>query len=116
MLQVALRAQDQRLRGSAWRQSFQVLAGQAVQPREPVRAGDLDDAAVGAVDEDLAFDHRALLARGVAVVRGDPFVRPGGLDGSVNVKHVASLYSSRSARTPLGAPHPSRIPGRYPAP
>ena len=72
MLDVALRAEDQRLGGLARLEVLQVLGGQAVQPGQPVRAGDPDHAAVRAVHHPRAGGQRALLRVGVPVVRGDP--------------------------------------------
>ena len=116
VLKVALRGQDERLRGAAGGEPLQVLAGQAVQPAQPVRAGDLDDAPVGPVDEDLAFRHRALLAHRVAVVRGDALVRPFRLDGAVDLKHCACSYSRCSVRTRSGARRWSRTRAGHRAP
>ena len=50
VLDVAVRGQDQRLGARVRRQVVQLLGGQRVQPAQPVRAGDGDDAAVGEVD------------------------------------------------------------------
>jgi hypothetical protein len=51
VLDVALRRQDQRLRGHAGLQGGDVLREQVVQPAQPVRAGDAQDAAVRQVDQ-----------------------------------------------------------------
>ena len=87
VLQVTLGAEDERLLCDSRGEPLQVLAGQAVQPGEPVRAGDLDDAPVGPVHEGKLLAHDALLPHRVAVMRGDAFVRGLRLDGAGQVKH-----------------------------
>jgi hypothetical protein len=82
VLEVALRAEDERLLGAAGAEPLQVLAGQAVQPGQPIGPGDLDYASVRPVDQGRPLGHDALLAHRVAVVRGDPLVRPLRLDGA----------------------------------
>ena len=49
----------------------EVLAGQVVQPGEPVGSRDDQDVAVAAVDEAGAFGQRALFAQRVAVMGSD---------------------------------------------
>jgi len=73
------RAEDESLRARTGRQPFQALRGEAVQPAQPVRAGDPQHAAVGPVDHRRRLVGRALLAHRIAVVRGDALVRPAGL-------------------------------------
>ena len=51
-------------------QPVEVLAGQAVQPGQPVGARDGDDVAVAAVDQTGALGEQPLLAQRVAVVSG----------------------------------------------
>ena len=48
-----------------------MLAGEAVQPGQPVGAGDGEDVAVAAVDQPRALGEQPLLAQRVAVVGGD---------------------------------------------
>ena len=79
---VPVRAEDERLRGRSGGQPVQLLRGQAVQPAQPVRPGDPDDAAVGPVHDARRLLGRALLAHRVAVVRGHALVRPAGLHRS----------------------------------
>ena len=82
VLDMALRAQHERLRGRAWLQMLQVLGRQAVQPAQPVGAGDPQHSAVGLIDYAPAGRQGALLGVGIAVVCGDARVRPGGRDSS----------------------------------
>ena len=76
---MAGRAEDEGLSSLADREPLQVLRGQAVQPAQPVLAGDPQHASVGPVDECRGLFGRPLLAHRVAVVRGDALVRPAGL-------------------------------------
>ena len=78
--------------------------------------GHLEHATVGAVNEDLAFRHRALLARRVAVVGGDALVRPLCLDGPIDVKHCPCSYNRCSARRRSGARRWSRTRAVHRAP
>ena len=70
VLDVALRAEDQRPVGYAGREALEVLGGQRVQPGQPVRPGDAEDAAVREVDEAVAGDEGPLLTVEGAVVGG----------------------------------------------
>ena len=70
VLDVPLRRQDQRLGAGAVGEPLEVLAGQAVQPGEPVGARDREHVAVAAVDQARPLGERALLAQRVAVVGG----------------------------------------------
>ena len=81
VLDVAVRREQQRLRAAAVGQPLEVLAGQVVQPGEPVGTGDGEDVAVAAVDQAGALGEHALLAQRIAVVRGDRGGRGAGLDG-----------------------------------
>ena len=54
VLDVALRAEHERLGPGAGGEAVEVLGGQVVQPGQPVGAGDPEDVAVGQVDEALA--------------------------------------------------------------
>ena len=71
VLDVPVRREHQRLAAGAVGQPVEVLAGQAVQPGQPVGAGDDDDVAVAAVDQSGALGQQPLLAERVAVVGGD---------------------------------------------
>jgi hypothetical protein len=82
VLDVAVRGEDQRVRGAARRQLADVLGEQQVEPAQPVLAADGDDTAVGEVDEAASRGEGALLAERVAVVRGDTLVPPLGGDGT----------------------------------
>ncbi len=82
VLDVAVRGEDQRLRGLARGQLADVLGEQQMQPAQPVRAGHGDDPAVREVDETGAVGERALLAEQFAVVGGDTFVHALGGDGT----------------------------------
>ena len=68
---MAVRREDQRLGAGAVGERVQVLAGQAVQPRQPVGTGDGEDVAVAAVDQARALGEQPLLAQRVAVVGRD---------------------------------------------
>ena len=63
VLDVALRAEHQRLCGLAGGQVLDVLRGQAVQPGQPVLPGDAQDAPVRAVDLACVAGQRSLLRR-----------------------------------------------------
>ncbi len=82
VLDVSLRRQHQRLRPLTGRQRRHVLGDQAVQPAEPVRAGDAQDRSVRQVHRGETPRERPLLGVGVAVVRRDTAVRRVGGDGS----------------------------------
>ena len=71
MLDPPLRAQHERHRALAGLERREVLRGERVQPVRAVRAGDLDDVAVGPVDGAAAGEERPLLPERVAVVAGD---------------------------------------------
>ena len=71
VLHVAVRAEDECLGGGTGREVLQVLGGEAVQPGQPVLAGDAQHSPVGAVDQAGREGKRALLRIGVAIVRGD---------------------------------------------
>ena len=75
VLDVTLGAQDERLGRGPRRQRRQVLGRHRVQPGEPVRTGDGDDAPVREVDGGEALDEQALLAQGIAVVGRNTGVR-----------------------------------------
>ncbi len=106
VLDVPVRAQDQRLGGVTGREVLKVLGGEAVQPGQPVRAADPDHPPVRPVDQAQAAVQRALLGERVAVVRGDPGVGPFRIGGD------------RPGRRQQRAVFPSRLrgPARLPVP
>ena len=71
VLDVAVRAEHKRLGSSMRGKMLEALCGQAVQPGEPVGAGDPDHAAVAPVDKSGAAGERALLGEWIAVMPGD---------------------------------------------
>ena len=81
MLDVAVRAEHERLGADAGGEVVDLLAGHRVEPPEPVGSGDGDDAAVAEVDQRLAGLEQTLFAHRVAVVRRDPGVESVGFDG-----------------------------------
>ena len=89
VLDVAVRAEHERLRGHSGREPLQRLGGEAVQPGQPVRPGDAHDRAVRQVDLGGTGGEAPLLAVGVAVVRGDPGVRGVGGHGAGAVEQRA---------------------------
>ena len=93
MLDVAVGREDQRLDADAGREIGQVLAGQRVQPAEPVGPGDGDDLAVRPVDESR---RERLLAQRIAVVRRDALIRRISGDGAGTSQQHAGLASRRS--------------------
>ena len=101
VLDVAVRAEQQRLGGLAGGQRGEVLGGQRVQPGQPVGTADADDAVVGQVDDTLAGGEPALLAHRVAVVRRDAGVdaRRGHRPVDVQVRTHAGC-SSRDSSAP----------------
>ena len=82
MLDVPVRAEDEGLRGQPRRQMLGVLRGQAVQPGQPVLAGDPQHAVMRPVHHARRPGQRPLLRERVTVVRGDPRVGPLRRDGS----------------------------------
>ena len=96
VLDVAVRAEDQRLGPDAGREALEELGGQAVQPGEPVGTGDPDHVAVREVDEALTGLEDALLAVERAVVRGDRGVDPVAADGAGQVEQGAGHEDSSS--------------------
>ena len=114
---VPVRAEDERLRARSGRQPVQRLRGQAVQPAQPVRPGDPDDAAVGPVHHARRLLGRALLAQRVAVVRGHALVRPAGLHRSrrmlsswlVRPQDQASAAVRQSAQRPKTVRWPTSV-------
>src|SRR6266516_7405796 len=90
MLDVPVRAENECLGGVAGRQLLQALRAEAVQPGQPVRSGDLDDAAVRAVDQAGRADQRPLLAVRIAVMRCDPDVAAVGGNGARGGEQRAS--------------------------
>ncbi len=97
VLDVPLRAEHQGLRGGARFEVLKVLGGQAVQPGQPVRAGDPHDLAVGAVHQAGRAGQRPLLRMRVPVVGGDP--------------RVDSLRRDRAGPREQRALHASRLCG-----
>ena len=96
VLDVALRAQHQRVGPAPRRQVGEVLGGQRVEPGQPVGAGDPQHVAVGEVDEAVARLERALLAVEGAVVAGDGGVDPLGGDRAGEVEQGAGHRQSRA--------------------
>ena len=70
VLDVPLRGEDERLGAGGVGQPVEVLAGEAVQPGEPVGAGDGEHVAVAAVHQPRALGEQPLLPQRVAVVGG----------------------------------------------
>src|SRR3712207_1658033 len=70
-LDVPVRGELEGLRAGAVAELLEVLGEQAVQPGQPVGAGDDEHVAVAAVDQAGALGELALLAQGAAVVRRD---------------------------------------------
>jgi hypothetical protein len=68
VLDMTVRREHQRLGGASIGQLGQVLAGQVVQPAEPVRARDRDDAAVAPVNPADLLGQRALFPQRIAVM------------------------------------------------
>ncbi len=115
---MAVRGEDERLGGLVRGEVADVLGEQQMQPAQPVRTGDRDDAAVGEVDESGAVGECALLAEQVAVVGGDAFVHALGGDGAgqgqQRALHGHTAYDRMTA--PFISPPPSRpgAPGPRP--
>ncbi len=95
VLDVALRAQHERLRPGAGREAVEVLGGQVVQPGQPLRARDPQHVAVRQVHEPLALREGALLGVERAVVRGhrgvDAVAGDGPGQGEEGAGHGSSL-------------------------
>ena len=91
VLRVPVRAQDERLRGRPRGEGLQMLGREAVQPAQPVGPADSQHTAVRPVDDRDAFGEPALLAQGVAVVRGHPVVRRVGCDRPAAIEQRGAI-------------------------
>ena len=104
---VPVRAQNQRLNDGARRQRLEALRGEAVQPGQPVRAGDADDAAMGPVHQAGRLRERALLAGRITVMGRDACVGSPGRDGAGQPEQRAfhggkAIFRRRVIRRPSG--------------
>ena len=110
VLDMAVRAEDERGRGLPRGEVLDMLAGEAVQPAEAVGTGDPQDVAVRQVHEALSSGQAALLGVEGAVVRGDRGVDAVTGDGSGQGEEGAG-HASSLGRKPRSDP-PRRSPRR----
>ncbi len=82
VLDMTVRGEHQRLAAPHGRQRGEMLGGDAVQPGQPVHAGDAQHSAVRTVDDHRAVLADALLAQRIPVVVSDPEVGSGGGHGT----------------------------------
>ncbi len=98
MLDVAVGRQDQRLDADARRELGKVLAGQGVQPAEPVGPGDGDDLPMRPIDQSR---RERLLTQRIAVVGRNELVRRISGDGA----GAAQQHAGLRGRSGIGDAH-----------
>src|SRR5690606_19864647 len=82
VLDASVRVEEEQLAGLPGGEVEEQLGAQRVEPAQPVRPGDGDDAEVREVDDAAALLERALLLGGLSVVEGDAGVGAAGRDGA----------------------------------
>jgi len=108
MLNVALRAQHQRLRAYTGREFVESLRGQIVQPRQSVGAAHPNHVAMRQVDHPGDGGQMSLLADRIAIMRGDTGVRRVSGNGSRPIEQRASIFAHVAPRQAAHLPNTAK--------